>query len=103
MLDSNGSFDNPFFMDKKIVKIDCKWKDQEYSKDAFGFTHAEYVCSFILKENPEAEIVLVPIVRKNKKSTVLDTRYDEGGTRVRVSINADFPAHQYEKYEVEAE
>ena len=72
MLDSNGSFDNPFFMDKKIVKIDCKWKDQEYSKDAFGFTHAEYVCSFILKENPEAEIVLVPIVRKNKKSTVLD-------------------------------
>lgn len=72
VLDSNGSFDNPFFQDKKIVKIDCKWKDQEYSKDNFGFTHAEYVCSFILKENPEAEIVLVPIVRKNKKSTVLD-------------------------------
>ena len=39
----------------------------------------------------------------HEKSTVLDTRYDEGGTRVRVSINADFPAHQYEKYEVEAE
>lgn len=55
MLDSNGSFDNPFFQDKKIVKIDCKWKGQEYSKDTFGFTHAEYVCSFILKENPEAE------------------------------------------------
>ena len=72
MLDSNGSFDNPFFQDKKIVKIDCKWKGQEYSKDTFGFTHAEYVCSFILKENPEAEIVLLPIVRKNKKSTVLD-------------------------------
>lgn len=72
MLDSNGAFDNPFFQDKKIVKIDCKWKDQEYTKDAFGFTHAEYVCSFILKENPEAEIILVPIVRKNKKSTVLD-------------------------------
>ena len=36
MLDSNGSFDNPFFQDKKIVKIDCKWKGQEYSKDAFG-------------------------------------------------------------------
>ena len=70
MLDSNGSFDNPFFQDKKIVKIDCKWKGQEYSKDTFGFTHAEYVCSFILKENPEAEIVLVPIVRKNKKSTL---------------------------------
>ena len=33
VLDSNGSFDNPFFRDKKIVKIDCKWKDQEYSKD----------------------------------------------------------------------
>ena len=39
----------------------------------------------------------------HEKSTVLDTRYDEGGTRVRVSINGDFPAHQYEKYEVEAE
>lgn len=72
VLDSNGSFDNPFFLDKKIVKIDYKWKDQAYSKDTFGFTHAEYVCSFILKENPEAEIVLVPIVRKNKRSTVLD-------------------------------
>ena len=33
MLDSNGSFDNPFFQDKKIVKIDCKWKDQEYTKE----------------------------------------------------------------------
>ena len=30
VLDSNGSFDNPFFQDKKIVKIDCKWKGQEY-------------------------------------------------------------------------
>lgn len=72
VLDSNGSFENPFFQDKKIIKIDSKWKDQEYSKDTFGFTHAEYVCSFILKENPEAEIVLVPVIRKNKKSTVLD-------------------------------
>lgn len=69
-MDSNGSFDNPFFLDKKIVKIDYKWKDQAYSKGTFGFTHAEYVCSFILKENPEAEIVLVPIVRKNKRSMI---------------------------------
>lgn len=52
MLDSNGSFDNPFFLDKKIVKIDCKWNGQEYSKDTFGFTHAEYVCSFIFKGKP---------------------------------------------------
>lgn len=36
MLDSNGSFDNPFFQDKKIVKIDCKWKGQEYSNTANG-------------------------------------------------------------------
>ena len=52
MLDSNGSFDNPFFQDKKIVKIDCKWKDQEYTKDAFGFTHAEYV--FYFKGKPRS-------------------------------------------------
>ena len=72
VLDSNGAFDHPFFRDKKITRIDCKWKQQEYRKDVLGFTHAEYVCSFILKENPEVEIVLAPIVKKNRKSSVLD-------------------------------
>lgn len=100
MLDSNGSFDNPFFQDKKIIKIDCKWKDQEYSKDAFGFTHAEYVCSFILKENPEAEIVLVPIVRKNKKSTVLDmiegieTLIEEQVDIINLSMGDEYKYHK---------
>lgn len=72
VLDSNGAFNNPFFKNKKITKLGNEWKDQEYSTDILGFTHAEYVCSFILKENPGAEIVLVPIVKKNKKSSVLD-------------------------------
>lgn len=72
VLDSNGAFNNPFFKNKKITKLGNEWKDQEYSTDMVGFTHAEYVCSFILKENPDAEIVLVPIVKKNKKSSVLD-------------------------------
>ena len=100
MLDSNGSFDNLFFQDKKIIKIDCKWKDQEYSKDAFGFTHAEYVCSFILKENPEAEIVLVPIVRKNKKSTVLDmiegieTLIEEQVDIINLSMGDEYKYHK---------
>ena len=61
MLDSNGSFDNPFFLDKKIVKIDCKWNGQEYSKDTFGFTHAEYVCSFILKETRKRKLFWYPL------------------------------------------
>lgn len=72
VLDSNGRFDNPFFHGKKITKLYGKWKDQEYSVDAIGFTHAEYVCSYILKENPEAEIVLVPIIGKNRKCSVQD-------------------------------
>lgn len=99
-MDSNGSFDNPFFQDKKIIKIDCKWKDQEYSKDAFGFTHAEYVCSFILKENPEAEIVLVPIVKKNKKSTVLDmikgieTLIEEQVDIINLSMGDEYKYHK---------
>ena len=59
-------------MDKKIVKIDCKWKDQEYSKDAFGFTHAEYVCSFILKETQKLKLFWYPSWGRIKKSTVLD-------------------------------
>lgn len=99
-MDSNGSFDNPFFQDKKIIKIDCKWKDQEYSKDAFGFTHAEYVCSFILKENPGAEIVLVPIVKKNKKSTVLDmiegieTLIEEQVDIINLSMGDEYKYHK---------
>lgn len=72
VLDSNGAFDNPFFGDKNIVRLDSKWKDQEYSTDTMGYTHAEYVCSFILKENPKAEIILVPIIRKNRKCSVQD-------------------------------
>ena len=72
VLDSNGNFNNPFFKNKKIIKLDNEWKDREYSTDMVGFTHAECVCSFILKENPEAEIILVPIIKKNRKSSVLD-------------------------------
>jgi len=49
-----------------------KWIEQEYTIDSLGFTHAEYVCSYILKENPHAEIVLVPIINKNQKCSVKD-------------------------------
>lgn len=72
VLDSNGNFNNSFFKDKKVIKLGNEWKDQEYSTDVVGFTHAEYVCSFILKENPDAEIILAPIIKENKKSSVLD-------------------------------
>lgn len=72
VLDSDGEFNNSFFLDKKIIKVSEKEKTQQYSTDLIGFTHAEYVCSYILKENPEAEIILVPIIGKNQKCSVRD-------------------------------
>lgn len=70
VLDSNGAFSHPFFKGKRIIKAQGPWKEQEYSVDPLGFSHGEYVCSFILKENPNVEIVLVPIIGKNKKCSV---------------------------------
>ncbi len=72
VLDSNGAFSHPFFKGKRILKAEGSWKGQEYSVDSLGFSHGEYVCSFILKENPDAEIVLVPIIGKNRKCSVKD-------------------------------
>ena len=60
------------FKGKLISNIDGSWEKQEHCVDPLGFSHGEYVSSFILKENPDAEIVLVPIIEKNKKCSVKD-------------------------------
>ena len=35
-------------------------------------THGEYVCSHIFNENPDAEIILVPVINHNMKCSVQD-------------------------------
>lgn len=69
VLDSDGSFSNEFFRDKKLkVIIDKRnWTESAIKTE---FTHGEYVCSHIFKENPEAEINLVPIINSKRKCSV---------------------------------
>lgn len=72
VLDSDGAFSHPFFKGKLISKVDGSRKKQEHCVDPLGLSHGEYVCSFIFKENPDVEIVLVPIIGKNQKCSVKD-------------------------------
>lgn len=69
VLDSDGSFQNIFFKNKNIKVLNEKYKN-EAVPDLLGLTHSEYVCSYIAKENPEAEIILLPIINRNKKCSV---------------------------------
>lgn len=69
VLDSAGTFQNPFFQDKDIKVLNEKYQN-EAVPDLLGFTHSEYVCSYIAKENPETEIILLPIINRDKKCSV---------------------------------
>lgn len=71
VLDSTGNFQNHFFKNKNIKVLDEIYKNDAVP-DLLGFTHSEYVCSYIAKENPEAEIILLPIINKNRKCSVQD-------------------------------
>lgn len=70
VLDTDGEFSDIFFAEKKLDIIEQKSR-AGYSKKS-GFSHAEYVCAYIYKENPDAEILLLPIIRPNMKCTVLE-------------------------------
>lgn len=72
VLDSDGKFDHIYFQDKKINIISKKQYQLGGNNRAAPFSHGEYVCSHILKENPEAEVVLVPIINENMKCSVQD-------------------------------
>lgn len=71
VLDTDGKFDNEFFADKKL-KIVRKDRWSENNSVEMVFTHGEYVCSHILKENPTAEIILIPIINCRMKCSVKD-------------------------------
>lgn len=71
VLDTDGKFDNEFFTGKKLKIVrDEKWNTNELND--MEFTHGEYVCSHILKENPTAEIILIPIINSRMKCSVQD-------------------------------
>ena len=55
-----------------FLDIRRKSTNGEYRKYGIGFTHGEIVCSMILKENPQAEIILYPIISENMKCSVLE-------------------------------
>ena len=71
ILDTDGKFEHQFFKDKKLY-IRRKSTDKKFTKSCIGLTHGEIVCSIILKENPEAEIILYPIISDNMKCSVLE-------------------------------
>ena len=67
VLDSDGYFIDGFFSDKKITVLrDYCNISKENDIRMNGFTHGEIVCSQILKENPSAEIILIPIINNNR-------------------------------------
>lgn len=70
VLDTDGEFCADYFTDKKLKIVRMHGKEK-FEKNA-GFSHAEYVCAHIFKENPQAEIILVPIIKSNMKCSVAD-------------------------------
>lgn len=72
VLDSDGYFIDKFFADKKITILRDYYNITTGSSiEKIGFTHGEIVCSQILKENPCADIILIPIINNNNKCSVL--------------------------------
>lgn len=70
VLDTDGEFSDSYFIGKKLNVIGRR-NNVGYGKKS-RFSHAEYVCSHIYKENPGAEIFLIPILSRNMKCTVLE-------------------------------
>ncbi len=70
VLDTDGAFTDGYFAGKKWNKPGQRIREED-GKEA-GFSHAEYVCSHIFKENPDAEILLLPILGPNMKCTVME-------------------------------
>lgn len=69
VIDSDGDFTHPFFKDKNINQVKVNSGYNVLSRNNFPYSHSEYVCASILKENPEAEIVLRSIIGKKQKNT----------------------------------
>lgn len=74
VLDSDGKFNNRFFKDMnlKIIRNGKHFFKREKTEQTEQLTHAEYVCSHIFKENQNAQIILIPIIKDNLKCSVQD-------------------------------
>lgn len=70
VLDTDGEFRTDYFIGKKL-KIIRTDGIEKFERNP-GFSHAEYVCAHIFKENPKAEIILIPIIKSNMKCSVAD-------------------------------
>jgi len=73
VVDSVAYFRDDFFIDKNIIYLgtedftNTKQKEMEY-------THSELVVASILKQNPEAEIILNPLKQNNNKYLLEDLK-----------------------------
>ena len=100
VLDSDGKFDHIYFQDKKINIIRKKQYQSGGNNRAAPFSHGEFVCAHILKENPDAEIVLAPIINENMKCSVQDMidgiylLIDEHVDVINLSIGDEYKYHR---------
>lgn len=98
VLDSDGRFSNEFFYGKKLKVI--RKKNYGFGDATDEFTHGEYVCAHIFKENPDAEIILVPIINKDMKCSVRDMidgielLIDYRVDMINLSIGDEYKYHQ---------
>lgn len=65
VVDSGGEFKHSFFKDKNIIIKNSSV--ETIPKSGYKYTHAEYICASILKENPNAEIILYNILGNSSK------------------------------------
>ena len=67
VIDSTGNFHHPFFLNKNIKQHILRMGRSIPCHSRFPFTHSEYVCAAILKENPDIEISLYSILSESKE------------------------------------
>ena len=70
VIDTTGNFSNEFFKGKNLRIVNSNKKVGDLENWGFKYSHSEYVCSMIYKENPKAEILLIGVVGKFEKSPV---------------------------------
>ncbi|SHO49103.1 S8 family serine peptidase [Anaerocolumna xylanovorans] len=100
VLDTDGTFENPFFNNKKLSIIRKEvWTKEQLEKGAL-FTHSEYVCAYIFKENPDAEVLLVTIINSKLKCSVqalidgLEYLMQENVDIINLSIGDEYRNHK---------
>lgn len=70
VIDTTGNFTDEFFKEKALKIVNSNKNIGELENWGFKYSHSEYVCSMIYKENPKAEILLICAVGKFEKYPV---------------------------------